>query len=84
MSYFTDADAGYEPDLLIEMEAIQHFVRDKKTRSKKGATTHTARVVKDRWMCLNGLQFSWKNLNDYKPGDFESIWTHFAPHFAKL
>jgi len=79
-----DTDAGYEPDLLVEMEAVQHFVREKKSRSKKGTTLHTARIVKDRWMVLNGLQRSWPDLNAYKAGDFQRVWEFFAPHFAKL
>lgn len=41
---------GYEPSLLIEMEAI-------KQKSKKGAVIHRATVLKDRFDEFNGQQF---------------------------
>jgi hypothetical protein len=78
-----DADAGYEPDLLIELEAIQDLsTRHKKTRSKTGTTIHWAHVLKDRKMILNGLHFSWKDLNAYQAGQYQGIWKAFAPHFG--
>lgn len=77
-----DADADYEPNLLIEMERLDNFSRDKLTRSKKGRTQHVARIVKDRAMTLNGLSFVWKDLNGYKAGDYAKVWEALAPHFA--
>ncbi len=78
-----ESDAGYEPNLLIELEAIQDKEkRDRKTRSKQGHITHFARVLKDRRMVLNGRSFSWKDLNGYKADDYKRVWKDFAAHFA--
>lgn len=77
-----DADATYEPNLLIEMERIDTFVRHKASRSRKGAIKHVARVLKDRRMVLNGLSFSWDDLNGYQAGDYQKVWTALSPHFV--
>lgn len=78
-----ESDAGYEPNLLIELEAIQDLTkRHKKTRSKAGTITHFAHVLKDRRMILNGRSFSWKDLNGYEAGGYKAVWTALAPHFA--
>src|SRR3990167_4579548 len=55
----SESEAGYEPSLLIEMEAIQSdAARQKKTRKKTGTIMHHAYVMKDRWRALNGLSFA--------------------------
>ena len=78
-----DSDAGYEPNLLIELEAIQDkATRHKRTRAKTGGMTHFAYVLKDRKMLLNGLTFKWKDLNGYEAGDYKAVYQSFAPHFA--
>lgn len=81
----SESEAGYEPSLLIEMEGIQtEAARQRKTRAKQGSITHHAYVLKDRWRSLNGRTFSWKDLNDYKAGDYQKIFKEFRPHFDRL
>lgn len=81
----SESEAGYEPSLLIEMEAIQaEAARTRRTRAKKGSITHYAYVLKDRWRTLNGLTFNWRDLNEYKAGDYQRFFDPFRPHFDKL
>lgn len=81
----SESEAGYEPSLLIEMEGIQtEAARQKKTRAKQGSIVHHAYILKDRWRTLNGRTISWKDLNDYKAGDYKKIFDPFLPHFSKL
>lgn len=81
----SEAEAGYEPSLLIEMEGIQSVeARDRRTRRKRGTITHVAYVLKDRWRDLNGLSFTWPDMNSYKKGDWQKVFKPFAPHFAHL
>lgn len=81
----SENEAGYEPSLLIEMEALQDGeARLKKTRTKRGSITHYAYVLKDRWRTLNGRTFQWVDLNDYKPGGYKKVFDSFQPHFSKL
>lgn len=76
-----DADANYEPNLLIEMERLNHFTRDKSKRTI-GQIQHVARVIKDRRMTLNGLSFTWNDLNGYtKPGGYLAVWKALSRHF---
>jgi len=78
-------ESGYEPSLLVEMEALQdEGARQKVSRMKKGTITHHAYVLKDRWRALNGRAFTFKDLNDYKAGDFQTVFKAFQPHLAKL
>lgn len=78
-----ESDAGYEPNLLIELEAIQDkAARDRSTRSKQGSIRHHAYVLKDRRMVLNGRRFDWKDLNAYKAGDYQRVWKNLGPHFT--
>lgn len=80
-----EGEAGYEPNLLVEMEGMQQATaRAKQTRAKRGSILHHAYVLKDRWRSLNGLTFSFKDLNDYKAGDYEAVFAKFRPHFDKL
>ena len=75
-----DSDAGYEPNLLIEMERIERFKRDKVSKRKQGEIEHVARILKDRRMVLNGRSFSWKDLNEYQAGDYQAVYKALAPH----
>lgn len=77
-------DVIYEPDLLIEMERIEHFRRDKISKRKQGEIEHVARVLKDRGMTLNGRSFAWKDLNGYTQGDYNAVWHAVEPHFKRL
>jgi hypothetical protein len=80
----SESEAGYEPSLLIEMEGIQAKARQKKTRAKQGSIMHHAYVLKDRWRTLNGRTFTFKDMNDYKAGDYLKVFKAFEPHFDKL
>lgn len=80
-----EAEAGYEPSLLIELEGIQKdSKRIKGTRAKKGNIAHYAYVLKDRWRSLNGRTFAWDDMNAYKKGDWRKVYDVFAPHFKML
>jgi hypothetical protein len=80
-----ESEAGYEPSLLIEMEAIQDAdSRLKKTRAKKGTILHHAYVLKDRWRSLNGRTFQFKDINDYKASDYKKVFDAFQPHWSHL
>lgn len=79
-----DADAMYEPDLLIEMERIDKFTRDKLSKRKQGEIVHIARVLKDRRMTLNGRSFEWKDLNAYTVGAYKAVYDKFSPHFSPV
>lgn len=77
-----DSDAGYEPNLLIEMERVEKFKRERVSKKKQGEIEHVARILKDRRMVLNGRSFSWKDLNAYQAGDYQAVYKALAPHFA--
>lgn len=80
-----DSDAGYEPDLLVELEAVRDsLVRNKTTKTKRGNMKHAAVILKDRWMALNGKTFVWPDINDYQPGDYELVFKAFLPHLERL
>lgn len=92
----SEKDAGYEPHLLIEMEAQR--VMDQITETKKGNRTkrtkiekkagghflHNLHILKDRGRSLNGLMFAFKDINAYQPGDWKSVFDALQPHFAKI
>jgi hypothetical protein len=77
----TEGEFGYEPNLLIEMEAERRKTTKKHTG---GSFVHFARVLKDRARSLNGKSFEFVDINDYKPGDYKKVFDVFAPHFAFL
>ena len=77
-----DSDAGYEPNLLIEMERLEKFTREKISKRKRGEIEHVARILKDRRMILNGRSFAWKDLNEYQAGDYKKVYEALRPHFA--
>lgn len=79
-----ERDMGYEPDLLVELEAIRtKLVRDRRTKTKSGNMRHAAVVLKDRWRELNGKTFLWPDLNEYKKGAYEAVANDFWPHVVK-
>jgi hypothetical protein len=77
----TEGEFGYEPSLLIEMEAIRN---DTNKQHKGGSLTHIAHVLKDRARFLNGKQFEFADINEYKPGDWVDVYGPFEPHFSFL
>ena len=80
-----DSDAGYEPNLLIEMERLEKFRRDKVSkRQKQGEIEHIMRILKDRRMILNGRSFSFKDLNAYQAGDYQAVYKALAPHLGTI
>lgn len=94
----SEKDAGYEPHLLIEMEAerVMEEIREtkpkgggrtKKTRVEKkagGHFLHKVHVLKDRARVLNGRVFEFRDINDYQEGDWKLVYDKLAPHFAKM
>jgi hypothetical protein len=81
----SESEAGYEPSLLIEMEALQtESARQKKSRAKQGSIVHHAYVLKDRWRILNGRTFTFKDMNEYKAGGYLQVFNAFRPHFDRL
>lgn len=92
----SEKDAGYEPHLLIEMEAdrvmeeikqVKQGNRTKKTKIEKkagGHFVHNMHVLKDRAMALNGLMFAFKDINSYKAGGWKPVYAALEPHFKKL
>ena len=81
----SESEAGYEPSLLIELEAVQASdARAKQSRTKKGTIVHYAYVLKDRWRSLNGRTFTFKDMNEYKVGGYKLVFEAFAPHWSKL
>jgi hypothetical protein len=80
-----ESEAGYEPSLLIEMEGVQDSdARHKKTKAKRGSIVHHAIVLKDRWRSLNGRTFMFRDINNYKAGDYLPVFNAFAPHWNRL
>lgn len=78
----SESEAGYEPSLLIEMEGLRPSVVVKgKQRSQ---IIHLAHVLKDRWRTLNGRTFEFKDINDYKAGDYKKVFEPFLPHWQRL
>lgn len=93
----SEKDAGYEPHLLIEMEAqrvmdVVEEIRRKNARPKTirkslkagGHFIHHMHVLKDRSRTLNGKMFEFKDMNAYKKGDWKTVFGAVEPHFAKL
>lgn len=77
----TETDTGYEPSLLVLME------REENLRTHD--ITHTAKIMKDRTMRLDGKEFAFYGHLDN--GDemptkvlVNQVWKSFAPHVADL
>lgn len=91
-----EKDAGYEPHLLLEMEAVRIMeeierrkvgTKVKTTRRQKkagGSFIHRLHVLKDRARGLNGKMFEFKDINDYKAGGWKPVFDALKPHFAAM
>jgi hypothetical protein len=86
-----EGDFGHEPDLEIEMSAVEDpdFIKYEKVRGRARRTfrsqmLHIATIKKSRVWALNGKAFSWKDLAAYKPGYYKTVAECFAPHFASI
>lgn len=79
----SESEAGYEPNLLVEMESFAPSGVNPKTK-KRGAIINRAFVLKDRWRALNGLTFDFPTMNAYKKGDYEPVFKAFMPHWKNL
>lgn len=82
-----EGDFGYEPNLLFEMFGERGILGAdgkmvKGSRRRKGGNyIHHAYVLKDRTRNLQGREFTWQNLNNYKKGDWKKVFDAFQPHF---
>lgn len=86
-----EGDFGHEPDLEIEMSAVEDpdFIRYEKVKGKarrnfKSQSIHVATIKKCRVWALNGKAFSWKDLPVYKPGYYKAVGECFKPHFDAI
>lgn len=90
----SQGDAGYEPSLLLELEAVR--VLDEVIKTKKGSRRvtkkagghflHRLHVLKDRSRALNGqmFEFSDADVRVYKPGGWQPVFKALQPHFSML
>jgi hypothetical protein len=88
-----EGEFGYEPHLLIEMEARRVIPpieegegRKKKRRVRKqgGQFEYYAHILKDRSRALNATSIRLPDINNYKAGDYQKIFDLFAPHWAQM
>lgn len=70
---------GYEPHLTCEMNHQR-----KKLRGKLGGLEYVCFVLKDRVRALNGKEFTFADLQDYKVGDYRHVLKAFLPHLEAL
>jgi hypothetical protein len=86
-----EGDFGHEPDLEIQMSAVEDpdflqydKVKGRARRSFKSQMLHIATVKKCRVWSLNGKAFSWKDQPAYKPGYYKLVAESFQPHFDAI
>lgn len=86
-----EGDFGHEPDLEIEMSAVEDpdFLRWEKVKGKnrrtfKSQMIHVATLKKSRVWALNGKAFSWKDQPGYKLGYYATVAEAFKPHFDSI
>jgi hypothetical protein len=86
-----EGDFGHEPDLEIEMSAVEDpdFVKYEKVRGKTRRTfrsqmIHAATVKKSRVWALNGKAFTWTDQPKYKAGYYKQVAGVFQPHFDTM
>jgi hypothetical protein len=70
---------GDEVDLFVEMAAIRKW-NDSDTLARRGHVRHSATVLKDRRLALNGRAFLFSDLNRYRTGAYGKVFRAFAPH----
>lgn len=75
-----EGEFGYEPFLLLWMEAEQKYAGSKKSRTVKGGFTHRATILKDKSRRIQGLTFEWPDINNYKVGDWKKVFEKLQPH----
>lgn len=93
----SEKDAGYEPHLLFEMEGVRVMEEIRETKPARGRAKktkvdlkagghflHRLHVLKDRARILNGRMFEFKDINDYRPGDWKTVFDALQPHFEKI
>lgn len=73
----SERDAGYEPHLLLEMDAVLR-------QPESGHFLHRIHVLKDRSRILNGHTFEFGDINDYRPRGWQSVLDALQPHFANM
>lgn len=86
-----EGDFGHEPDLEIEMSAVEDpdFLRWEKVKGRnrrtfKSQMLHVATLKKSRVWALNGKAFSWKDQPAYKLGYYKTVAECFQPHFDQI
>lgn len=86
-----ETDFGHEPDLEIEMSAVEDpdFIKFEKVRGRarrnfKSVMIHAATLKKSRVWALNGQAFTWKDQPVYKPGYYKTVAECFKPHFDAI
>jgi len=75
-----EGEFGYEPFLLLWMEAEQKYSGSKKSRKVQGGFVHRATVLKDKSRRIQGLTFQWPDINNYKVGDWKKVFDQIKPH----
>lgn len=71
---------GYEPHLTCEMGHQRKRLRG----GKLGGLQYTCFVLKDRARALNGKEFVFDDLTQYKPGGYRQVLNAFLPHIEAL
>lgn len=75
----TEGEMGYEPSLLVMMEAEQEMQRDGSLR----AIHRTATVLKDRFRVLDARTCQFRSSDDVRK-DYEAVKEFFGPHLQRL
>lgn len=71
-----EGEFGYEPFLLLWMHAEQKL----QGRKRGGSFVHTATVLKDKSRRIQGMEFEWPDINNYKKGDWKKVFDKIKPH----
>lgn len=75
-----EGEFGYEPFMLLWIEAYQKFIGSKKNRKLQGGFNHRATVLKDKTRRIQGVTFEWPDINNYKVGDWKKVYDALKPH----
>jgi len=71
---------GYEPHLTCEM----YHERKKAKGGKLGGMQYRCVILKDRSRVLNGQEFVWDDIGQYKKGAYKPVFNKFLAHFKNL